>query len=339
MIYIKRLIQRKKIKPLSGILFVLLLGIFCIFSALFDLILRNQSYYTGTYLYALADTARIFTYFAAGRILLGCYIIYLALWNLPKWTADSQNKEDYHVSITESHIDVQFQNWHWHLKREDISASSFYFFDQTHRFVPPSSGFQVYHALKIFFPDTIGKSLPDMNSKSKLGSICQFAHTRKATPDEKKIFLKQTEKNSSHLIGKLFSLLLICGSLSLFSYSKKDMGFLLLLLYLFIFLLIYFGIRLFLLFDSDRQTGLWIQNHDLYVATGYPYAKHTSHTDEGSHYTIKVWDGTQVYLSEWFFVDRKTYDQPETIPVSLYYYKDKNNTYQTEIIMKKNSFC
>lgn len=338
MIYIKRLIQRKKTKPLFGILFSFMLGIFCIFSALYDFIIENQLYYTGTYLNALTNGSRIFTYFLPGRILLGTYIIYLAIFCLPKWTSDSQNKEDYYVITKDAYIDIRFQKWIWHIKAEDISASSFFFFDEARHFVSPTRGFQVYNAVKAFFPEVIGKTSHYTADILNTGKIHQFEHTRKAAADEIEMFLKKASLNSFHLFTKFFSLLLIISGFSFFSYSQIELGIFLLLLWGFSILLILCGLYLFWWSGSDSRTRRWIQNHGLFIAKGYLYARHTSHSDDGIHYMIKVWDGTKIYLSDWLCVDKNIYNQSETTSLSLYYYIDKNSIYHIELVTQNRTF-
>lgn len=336
MIYLKRLIQRKSTKFLIGISVLFLLAAFLIFTALYDWLIQNKLYYTDSYLFALSGSERILSFSIFGRILLGLYLIKLALHDLPMWHHDAQNKDEFQVSVDGSFTDVRFKKWHWHVRSEDISASSFFFFDASHRFVSVAVGYQVNNALNYFFPEAVGKSTITDNNPLHYGSALNFNQVRIATQNEKDCFLTHTLKPNGGLVFKLFSAFLLLGSLGILQNLTKFHTLPQVSGIIFLFLLFFLpAVGLYSMGTSDKKEWKWIQTHPLYIADGISYAKRISDGENDTHYFIQVWDGSSTYLSQWFDIDKKVYTDKEIIDVTVYCYVNKENRECVKIIVKQ----
>ena len=151
--YYKRLWKNKK-SSFIGIFILILIGLIPIVINIIDLDKIGDSSNVSPAV-AVSPLLLPFTRTNGGMIIIGLFIIYIALVFMPRNIPLSQNKDDYKVNIKDDNIYIKFKKHEFELKKDNFKPTSLLFKDKNNKFVSLTTAYQVYNYVNYYYKDKI----------------------------------------------------------------------------------------------------------------------------------------------------------------------------------------
>lgn len=319
--YYTNLIKNKKYGTLICCLILAIIGLFCIFHSIIDVI-ENNIAEGNTSAYSIFSNGIIGLISATnvGMIFIGLFIVYIGLIWIPMNVPASQDDNDYTVTFDNDNIYIKFKDYEFCVKKETFQPTDLFFRDKNNKFVTSLRGYQIYNYVFNKYYKEIEKHVDNEKVIFKSEVVDKFSNVKVLSLDEKQKYINENKiKNRPRVLFIILSIMLwynfifwIFGFILIITGNLSFSIFNIIIAILMIIFSYILGKKSNKAINKNKTLIKKIMNKNMYDVECFIFDKRccdTQDTDGHSSkcYEIKITDGNYI-VNEWIEVDKTIYE-------------------------------